>query len=503
MRRRSINKLALRTHPMRALAVTLVLALSACVAMAPRVTVAPQASTAPTNQAQPQQQAATQSFTAKLQVAPTHAQVGDTVNISGSGYAPGAAVDLVWYTVDGRYELDKGTEFVGQRYQERQSVLSTASANDAGEIAATITVPLDFGGSHDIRGRVGGQEVSQVGLTIDPTFSMTPSSGPVGTPIEIRIVGVDSRTTVNTWHLLYDNHYTGFLSAVMTHGVATAQIRAAGPVGNRAISVWHNSYFSTPYLNWQDGPNKDVPDAKFTFRVTSDQGAPAVQLDNFQATDNPWPVDSPGPGKLSLSVDRGPVGQPLTLSGSGFPVNTTVDLGWQTMIGNRVGSGFSEQMQSMGSIVTGSDGTFSKDMTMPDDLGGQHRIDVSSGGKVLASAGVAIEPSVISVSPARVHAGEMVTVHLKGLGWTTYDNTYSVTYDNSYIGYACGFSTNGDVDFNVVATGTPGTHLIDLYPTIYKGADAMPRVYSIPQLTYADDHPQRTTPAIRLAVDII
>ena len=110
---------------------------------------------------------------------------------------------------------------------------------------------------------------------------------------------------------------------------------------------------------------------------------------------------------------------------------------------------------------------------------------------------------MLSISPTRVRAGEDVKIHLKGVGWTTYDNTYAVSYDNSYIGYVCGFSTNGDVQFSITATGAPGTHLIDLYPTIYKGKEAQPRVYSIPQLTYADDHPQRITPAIRLAIEVI
>jgi hypothetical protein len=102
-----------------------------------------------------------------------------------------------------------------------------------------------------------------------------------------------------------------------------------------------------------------------------------------------------------------------------------------------------------------------------------------------------------------VRAGEKIAVHLKGGGWTTYDNTYAVTYDNSYIGYGCGFSTGGDLQFSFTATGAPGTHLLDLYPTIYKGEDLTPKVYSLPLLTYAYDHPIRKTPAIRFSVEIV
>jgi hypothetical protein len=207
---------------------------------------------------------------------------------------------------------------------------------------------------------------------------------------------------------------------------------------------------------------------------------------------------------LSFSLDRGAVGQPTTLAGSNLPASTTLKLRWWTMIGNRVsGTGFTEAATDLGEVTTGLDGTFSKAMTIPDDLGGQHRMEVLAGDEVLGGAGLVIQPSVLSVSSTRVRAGEEVKIHLKGLGWTTYENTYAVTYDNSYIGYVCGFSTNGDVQFSVTATGQRGTHLIDLYPTIYKGKDLQPRIYSMPQLTYASDHPQRITPAMQLAIEIV
>jgi hypothetical protein len=125
---------------------------------------------------------------------------------------------------------------------------------------------------------------------------------------------------------------------------------------------------------------------------------------------------------------------------------------------------------------------------------------------VLGSTGLVVLPQLVSIGPTTLRVGEKVTVHLKGLGWTTYDNTYTVAYDNAYIGYVCGFSTAGDIRFTIAAAGTLGTHLIDLYPTIYKARDPgrMPRaVYSVPQLTYAEDHPQRRTPAVRLAIEIV
>ena len=465
--------------------------------------IGPASAIAPAAQATPLAQAATQSYSAKLQFTPARAEVGQTVSVSGSGYPAGAEVELVWYTVQGRYELQGGTEFVGQRYDERSQVVTKVRADQSGAISTRLEVPLDFGGAHDVRGRVAGKEISQASLTINPTFTMSATEGPVGTLIELKIVGVDSRTNVNTWHVLYDNSYLGFMSAVTTKGVAVARIRAAGTVGVHRISIWHNSFNPIPYLNFQQGPYKDTPVKEFSFQLTPGQLAAGPTVEDFSATDNPAPAKADGAGKLSLTRDRGPVGQATTLRGSGLPATATLKLAWTTMVGNRVSAiGFSEETRDLGAVKTGADGTFTFDMTIPDDLGGQHKVEVLSGDQVLAATGMVIEPSVVSISPTVVRAGDKVTVHLKGVGWTTYDNTYAVTYDNSYVGYVCGFSTNGDVQFTITATGAAGTHILDLYPTIYKGSDPMPRVYSVPQLTYAQDHPQRITPAIRLSIEI-
>ena len=109
--------------------------------------------------------------------------------------------------------------------------------------------------------------------------------------------------------------------------------------------------------------------------------------------------------------------------------------------------------------------------------------------------------------PKRVRVGETFTMQIKGVGWTELDNTVAVTYDNAAIGYACGFNTNGDVTINLVATGDPGTHLIDLYPAIYRGKDRVPWNYQTPFLTYARDFPALShgyrLPAYRLAIEIV
>src|SRR6478609_7860650 len=78
-----------------------------------------------------------QSYAATLTFLPSHGRIADRVEVSGDGYPAGAAVDLVWYTVDASYELDRGTEFLGQRFEERSLVLTRIRADAAGRVAAT------------------------------------------------------------------------------------------------------------------------------------------------------------------------------------------------------------------------------------------------------------------------------------------------------------------------------------------------------------------------------
>jgi hypothetical protein len=89
---------------------------------------------------------------------------------------------------------------------------------------------------------------------------------------------------------------------------------------------------------------------------------------------------------------------------------------------------------------------------------------------------------------------------LSGVGWTETANIYAVVYDNGYLGYACGFNTQGEVTVPLTMTGEPGWHFVDLYPAIYKGEEVPGRDnFRIPQLTAIDDHPGENLPIFRYA----
>jgi hypothetical protein len=170
-------------------------------------------------------------------------------------------------------------------------------------------------------------------------------------------------------------------------------------------------------------------------------------------------------------------------------------------------SGWNLDTLPLSTVTTKADGSLHATFKIPDDLGGWHAVKLASRERVLMEVPYYVEQSLAKVLPKRMKVGETFTVQIKGVGWTELDNTLAVTYDNAAIGYACGFNSNGDVTINLVASGPPGTHLIDLYPAIYKGKDKVPWNYQTPFLTYARDFPALThgyrLPAFRLAIEVI
>jgi hypothetical protein len=135
-----------------------------------------------------------------------------------------------------------------------------------------------------------------------------------------------------------------------------------------------------------------------------------------------------------------------------------------------------------------------------DDLGGFHRIEADINGQKVAETQFTITPSSFAIEPASGPAGTTITIHFKGVGWTQTANIYTLVYDNAYVGYACGFNSQGDVVVYLPAAGEPGWHFIDLYPGIYQGQDmAQVNDFRIPQLTAIDDHPGEKLPTFHFA----
>ncbi|HEX3375433.1 MAG TPA: hypothetical protein VHS29_01145 [Candidatus Acidoferrales bacterium] len=423
---------------------------------------------------------------------------------TASGLPPGKIVELQWATVNGGWVIENYYFFRGKKFSKDTLSLGKFSVSDDGRLDATFAIPEDYGGVHDVMATIDGQAVAQNGVEVTQSFEMSPLSGPIGTPIELRVKGLGWRAMESTWVVNWDNRGVGFVTAVSTRGTAVARFRATGPIGNHPVKIY-TGWQGQSYLNFEQAPNAYLPRPDFTFHTTPGRSStPGVYADEYQPYRLPESEIHVANGKLSVSPTQGRVGEHAILRGEGFPANSTLDLVWQTYSGSRVsGNGFKPREDSFTKIKVGSNGKIEFALTIPLDLGGQHGLELREGEKPLARAYFAIETSIVSIEPTSGPAGTPITVHLNGVGWTEYDNLYAATYDNAYMGYACGFNSQGDVVFTFRAAGEPGTHLIDLFPGIYQGPpEEKQLLYRIPQLTYADDHPGNKIPALHFKFEV-
>jgi hypothetical protein len=430
--------------------------------------------------------------------------VGSEVRVSATGLPASKMVDLTWGTVTGGWVIEDYYRFLGKKYNESSVSLGAFTTDASGQLDATFTIPEDYGGVHEVLALVDGKPIAQSGIEVTQSFELTPASGPLGTPVELRVKGLGWRTMESTWVVNWDNNLVGFVSAAGTKGSAVARFRAAGPAGDHVVRVL-TGYQGQGYLNYEQSPVAHLPRPQFTFRTTPGRASsPVAYAEPYPRQPVPKTEVFVEDATLILDATQGPVGAKTVLRGAGFPGNASLQLAWQTYVGSRVsGNGFEPQEKEFGTVTVGADGRIESPITVPEDLGGLHGLALRNGDKILARAFFVIETSIVSISPTSGRVGTPVTIHLKGVGWTEYDNIYVATYDNAYMGYACGFNSQGDVVINFHASGSPGQHIIDLYPGIYQGpATETQLLYRQPQLTYADDHPGNKIPALRFTFEV-
>jgi hypothetical protein len=436
-------------------------------------------------------------FVGRVVVSPQHGPLGTPLRVTAEGLPADTQFELVWRTVRGSWKVGDG-EYHGREYTPVAFEIASVKTDAAGRVAATFTTPEDFGFLHDVVLQQGERLFIQAGFTADMSVTLSPESGPAGTPITVEVKGIGWRPLESSWMLLYDNNFTGWISAVTTAGSATFTIPASGRPGLHLIEVLHGE-FTFPYRNMQQSPESDRP--RFALRFTVTPGAPILPPPAAEQAQQSV-RGLPALGALAVAPAFAAVGQRVMVSGAGFAPGKRYTLGWTTIVGNRVGGhGWNESSSPVAEAVADPSGRLEFNFAVLDDLGGAHALTVENDGEKQAGS-LWVKPTVFPLDVERGPPGTPFAVHLKGVGWTETANIYTVVYDNSRIGYACAFNSQGDVRIPLQATGDPGWHFIDLYPAIYRGEEQRPRNFLIPQLSYATDHPGEDLPRFRFAFEV-
>ena len=436
-------------------------------------------------------------YLGRLDISPKHAPAGAPVTLSAEGLPPGQEFELVWLTADGAWKVTdseyKGREFTPVAYR-----IAKTKSDQTGRLSATFVAPDDYGFMHDIVLQQGDRLLTQAAFNLDMTVEISPKSGPPGTPITVDVKGIGYRSLYNSWDVIYDNFFTGWMSAVTTKGSAKFTIPATGGPGVHIIEVLHGE-LTVPYRNPEQNPAPGRPRFVFQFTVTDGPpmmpAPPAAQAQKAVRT-------LPPQGELVATPPFGGGGEPAVVHGGGLQPGKSYQLNWSRMVGNDMtGQALDEYSVKVAESTADSAGRAEFRFAAPEDLGGSHRLWIDAG-ENRKTGSFWITPTAMPMDVTRGPAGTTFTIHLKGIGWTQTGNLYHIVYDNSYIGYVCGFNSQGDVEIIMRATGAPGVHYIDLYPGIYRGTETRPNNFRIPQLTYADDHPGEDLPAFHFTFEV-
>jgi hypothetical protein len=469
-----------------------------------------------------------------LTTKPDIALAGTNFTVSGNGLRANRDVLLTWSTASVDWQLDArpdSVDYLGRKATNYNVQLGLAHTDANGTFELTVKAPQDWGGLHDIYAVVDGIQVAKGGFLMARHATISPKRGPIGTPITITYSGLGSKLYEGSAAMMYDNKFVGQVTGNWSRGTAVAHIRAAGPVGRHVIVLMDSVTYG--YMNIPQSPNPWATASKLFFTVTKDAGRPKPEIDwpvNVAPTMSAFTTLLPGVAEQtsgssatggassasgSLSVTSGRILTKVGVNVSGLAPNAEADLQWASVVGNRVnctGTCWTTLNIPLGTATTAADGSLKANITIPDGLGGWHALQVIQDRKMKSQLPFFVKRSFASAQPVSdltLRQGQHFTIHLKGLGWTQLDNTIAVDYDNAYIGYGCGFNSQGDTLLNLTATGAPGTHLIDLYPLLYTQQPSYPNTpYGmIPMLSYATDLPGLALgyklPAMRLAITVV
>ena len=295
----------------------------------------------------------------------------------------GKIVDLTWGTVTGGWVIENYYHFRGKKYSETTTPLGQFPVDASGRLKARFVIPEDYGGVHEVIALIDGKPVAQNGINVTQTFALTPTSGPVGTSIELKVTGLGWRTMESTWVVNWDNRELGFVSAAATRGSAVARFRATGPARDHIVKLY-TGWQGMGYLNYEQSPIAALPRPQFTFRTTPGTVGKGEYAEPYQPQPIPKTELQKAGLHLSLAPTEGPVGSRAVLRGD-FPPGAAMRLVWETSVGSRVsGDGFTPQENEIGDVGADAEGRIDSTVTIPEDVGGLHGLVLRSGDDLVA-----------------------------------------------------------------------------------------------------------------------
>ncbi len=441
------------------------------------------------------------------------AYVDDTIKIRGLNLPADTELDVVWRTVEGRWGVLEGNEVNGAQYRPRTVHALSVRTDNQGKFSTEWTIPEDYGGEHTLEVTDKSDEtLAKTAVAIRPWFEVETDTAALGDFFTVKGYGIGPNVVENNYQITWDNGLVGFITGVKNHGTATARVRAVGHIGSHQIQVYRN-YRGVPFMqNNTQSPFGEVAAGRpyvFDVDVTEPETDPDDIWVEKLFEESPLPVHIPEPevesdASIEISPQSGQPGTDAFITGRNFPSETEVDLVWHSHTGHRVKDipiTPEPWPDAFPTVTTDEDGSFQVEVKIPQDKGSTRPIAAKIDGESVATTGFMMQADILEVSPQTASQGETVEIELGGIGWPTYENAYYFLYDNKPIGYVCGLEA-ATAKTEITASGEPGYHFIDVYPSFFDVHDDEPDFELKPHLSYIDNHPIRPLPGLHIAIEV-
>lgn len=178
---------------------------------------------------------------AAIDISPTYGQSGTEAVVTGREFPPETEVDLVWHTHAGHRFMDDAV-----RPTPRPDVLPSVVTDVDGRFQVDVTVPTDIGETRPITAEVDGTSVATTGFVLQPEIGgIEPEAAPVGTEINVELLGIGWALYDNNWVVLYDNKPAGYICShnrdddeePVDGATVRFELRASGEPGLHFIDV--------------------------------------------------------------------------------------------------------------------------------------------------------------------------------------------------------------------------------------------------------------------------
>ncbi|MFB6094672.1 MAG: hypothetical protein ABEJ77_06995 [Halanaeroarchaeum sp.] len=203
--------------------------------------------------------------------------------------------------------------------------------------------------------------------------------------------------------------------------------------------------------------------------------APETSIDDRLHLERSWPEpdESADGAAIALDATTGFVGDRLTVRCRGLDPGRSAEVRWHTVDGgwelrnhhDVVGPRFEETVEPIATVTPDRDGTATVEVTVPEDYGGEHAVELARGDRTLDVATVTVEPH-FELATESAPLGDAVTLRAHGLGADPVRAVYQVTWDNGTVGYLSAIGNDGTATAPIRAVGPVGEHTLSIWRSV-------------------------------------